>query len=166
MMETLRQWQILLNTGHGGNDQMTKAILKNARPTAYENEAKSGSFKSWSRKFKDWVETISDDAAKLITIGEGLTEAVVPEVDIPVGLATVDRQLHQLIRQSLEGEAELLSINALVGDLGNQYKSVTELWRLLVHNFERKSAYNPINVLQMIRKMTKANTLDDVLPKM
>ena len=59
----------------------------------------------------------------------------------------------------------MLALNAEIGDFDKEHKSGSELWRLLVFNYERKSAYNIVNVMGMIRNVEKAKSMADVQPK-
>ena len=45
------------------------------------------------------------------------------------------------------------------------HKPRLELWRLLKYNFDRASAFNVINIVEIIRSMQSATTIQDVLPK-
>ena len=77
----------------------------------------------------------------------------------------LDQDLHYFICKFLDGEAKMLALNAEIGDFDKEHKSGSELWRLLVFNYERKSAYNIVNVMGMIRNVEKAKSMADVQPK-
>ena len=57
-------------------------------------------------------------------------------------------------------EAKLLSINADIGTFAKEHKSGAELWRLLVFNYERKSAYTVVSVVEMVKNVEKAKSND------
>ena len=43
----------------------------------------------------------------------------------------------------------MVALNADIGEFGLEHKSGAELWRLLVLNYEKKSAYNVVSVVEM-----------------
>ena len=73
--------------------------------------------------------------------------------------------MHYFISRFLDGEAKLLSIIADTGTFAKEHKSGAELWRLLVFNYEMKSAYTVESVVEMIKNVEKAKSMMDIQPK-
>lgn len=76
--------------------------------------------------------------------------------------------LHMVVGAFLEGEARSLAETAevMTHDRSGSNNPGLELWRLLKHTFDRSSAFNVITVLEMIRGMPAAKTIQEVMSKM
>ena len=101
----------------------------------------------------------------MFKIGELTENKVDLQTDIPQQLQNLDQDLHYFISWFLDGEAKLLSINADTGTFAKEHKSGAELWRLLVFNNEKKSAYTVVSVVEMIKNVEKAKPMMDIQPK-
>ena len=90
---------------------------------------------------------------ELFKIGELTENKVDLQTDIPQQLEKLDQDLHYFISRFLDGEAKLLSINADIGTFAKEHKSGAELWRLLVFNYEKKSACTVVSVVETIKNV-------------
>ena len=102
---------------------------------------------------------------ELFKIGELTENKVDLQTDIPQQLEKLDQDLHYFISRFLDGEAKLLSINADIGTFAKEHKSGAELWRLLVFNYEKKSACTVVSVVETIKNVEKAKSMMDIQPK-
>ena len=134
-------------------------------PKKFANVGQSGSFKSWAREVKDYARIADPETLELFKIGELTENKVDLQTDIPQQLENLDQDLHYFISRFLDGEAKLLSINADIGTFAKEHKSGAELWRLLVFNNEKKSAYTVVSVVEMIKNVEKAKSMMDIQPK-
>ena len=124
-------------------------------PKKFSCIASSGTFKSWAREVKYFARMADPAATELFRLGETIEEKIDIDTDLPNELLDMDQDLHYVIARFLDGEAKLLSLNAEIGEIGKEHKSGAELWRLLVFNYEKKSAYNVVSVVEMIRNVEK-----------
>jgi hypothetical protein len=179
---TLAEWVQKLNELETENEKLKKKITEDSKkserglrkvvqnsskelaPKKFQNIAVSGSFKAWSRELKDYAQMADPTTLELFKYAENAEEKVDVELLLE-GKAQLDQDLHYFVGRFLEGESKMLALNAEIGEFGEEYKSGTELWRLLVLNYDKKSAYNVVNVVQMIRKVEKAKIISDVRPK-
>ena len=167
MQTMLNTWAAKLNELQAENDLLRsqKGIRKVIQsgnkelvPKKFQSVGHSGSFKAWAREVKDYARMADPATLDLLKIAEDKDFAIVL-ADIPLGLEELDKDLHYFLTRFLDGEAKLLSLNAEIGDLGEEHKSGTALWRLLYFNYEKKSAYAVVSVVEMIKNVEKAKAL-------
>ena len=79
----------------------------------------------------------------------------------------VDKALHMILGAFLQEESKILPETAELNNPDNldMHKSGFELWRLLRYNFDMSSAFNVISILEGIRNMQPAKSIQEVLLK-
>ena len=176
IMTTFSEWSTKLNElqqenarlkGEGvkGIRKVIQSGSKDLTPKKFSNIATSGSFRSWARELKDYARMADPKTLTLIKLGEESEDRIDVNTDVPDELMDLDQDLHYFISKFLDGEAKLLALNADIGDLGTEHKSGAELWRLLTFNYEKKSAYHVVSVVEMIKSVEKAKSMADVQAK-
>ena len=128
----------------------------------------SGSFKAWARDLKDYARMADPATLNLLRLGETNIEENISldQVEGVEGATPeMDQDLHYFMCRFLDGEAKMLSLNAEIGSFSGEHKSGAELWRLLMFNYEKKSAYSIVNIMGMIRNVEKAKSMADIQPK-
>jgi hypothetical protein len=137
---------------------------KELAPKKFQSTALSGSFKTWAREVKDFARMADPAVVELMRHAE-IAEGPIKAQDIIMEYVEMDKDLHYFITRFLDGEAKLLALNAEIGQNGVEHKSGSELWRLLTFNYEKRSAYNIVHVVEMIKNVEKAKTMADVQAK-
>ena len=118
-----------------------------------------------SEKVKEYARIADPETLELFQIGELTENEVDLQTDIPQKLESLHQDLHYFITRFLDGEAKLLSINADIATFAEEHKSDAELWRFLVFNYDKKSAYTVVKVVEMIKNVEKAKSMTDIQPK-
>ena len=157
-------------------DAIRKGHMKDIAPRKFSDIQKSGSFKLWAKELKDYVYWHDKTIREAIeyfeekwTIDDELTYNDAKQCMTDKGLEMdVDAALHMIISAFTEGEARVLAENAEFTnpDTLTTHKSGLELWRLLKYQFDRTTSFNVITVLEVIRAMPAAKTMQEVLPKL
>ena len=60
----------------------------------------------------------------------------------------------------------MLALNAVIGRAGKEHESGAELWRLLMYNFDKKTVYTIVNVVEMFKNVEKAIVIGDIQTKL
>ena len=134
-------------------------------PKLFRNTAVSGSYKAWSREFKDYALMVDPALEELFMIGESADKKIDGMYVDHKSSIDLDTSFHYFITSRLEGEAKILSLNAIVGRAGKEHKSGAELWRLLMYNFDKETVYNIVKIVEMIKNVEKAKTIGDIQAK-
>ena len=156
-------------------EAIRKGQMKEIAPKKFANAQTSGGFKAWAKDMKEYIFWHDKETKQLIEnfevnwkVDERLTYIDVQKCCSDNGVELeVDKALHMILGAFLEGESKILSETA---ELSNPFdlemhKSGLELWRLLRYNFDRSSAFNVISILESIRNMQAAKSIQEVLPK-
>ena len=166
LMATLSTWSTKLHelqaekenlkneVGRGTSNKGIRKVIQSGSkelvPKKFQSVGQSGSFMAWAREVKDYARMADPTTLELFRLGESLDEVWDLNTDIPKELEELDKDLHYFIARFLDGETKLLSLNAEIGELDKEHKSGSESWRLLIFNYEKKSAYNVVSVVEMI----------------
>ena len=153
-----------------------KGQMKEIAPKKYANMLTSGSFKAWASSMKDYVFRHDAKSKELIEhleqrwqMDERLGHGEMIKCCLDKGDSEeTDAALHMVIGTFLEGESKILADSAEFTnpETLETHKSGLALWRLLHYNSDRSSSFNVIAIVEHIRSMQQAKTIQDVLPKM
>ena len=134
-------------------------------PKLFRNTAVSGSHEAWSREFKDYALMVDPALEELFMIGESPDKKINGMFVDHKSSIDLDKSFHYFITSRLEGEAKMLALNAIVGRAGKEHKSGAELWRLLMYNFDKKTVYNIVNVVEISKTLKRPRRLVTFKPK-
>ena len=56
----------------------------------------------------------------------------------------------------------MLPLSADIGDLGTEYKSGVEQWRLLILDYGKTFAYNKVSVVEMVRNVDNPKAIAEL----
>ena len=143
-------------TDRTGLRRLLQSGSKDMMPKLFRNTAVSGSHEAWSREFKDYALMVDPALEELFMIGESADKKVNGMFVDHKSSIDLDKSFHYFITSRSEGEAKILTLNARVGRAGKEHKSGAELWRLLLYNFDKKTAHNIVNVVETIKNVEKS----------
>ena len=148
-------------TDRTGLRRLLQSGIKDMMPKFIRNTAVSGSYKAWRREFKDYALMVDPALEELFMIGESTDKKIDGMYVDHKSSIDLDKSFHYFITSRLEGEAMMLVLHAIVSRAGKEHNSDAEMWRLLMYNFEKKTVYNIVNVVEMIKNVEKVKTIGD-----
>jgi hypothetical protein len=163
-------------------------------PEKFENEAKSGTlFRHWSEEMKQYLKIVDENMMVLINIAESDIDKKTSNDTIMEYLQLQDNadlngldtdkyfakfikecdddvdKLNKKIKQEKEEELHAFLMWSLSGEakemVRNAAPSGIEAWRALNFRWNRKTQFGATQIAEMIKKITRAKTPDEVYTK-